>query len=422
MKTFNPLNVSSKFAICGLPIRMDTYKFCTFGCKYCFSNNREIMKFDKNIQVANLSWLDKKLDKVLNQHKFDSSNFLDVLIDRGFDFHCGGMSDPFQPCEEQYKITSQAIDICNSYNRHILFSTKANTVYEANIRPDLHTFQLSVTNVANRTDLEPNVPSIDERLSFYKNLKKDGFKVGIRIQPFIPNISNLEIVKMFEDADNFTLEGIKIVPQNKEHKEFILQATGLKQTNFTQMGLLNLKPEIRLKMYEPFIEYFEKKNIPFSIADNDLHHIGTNKCCCGDNLIHSSTNFNNTAMIKKYTADYKIDNINYELQCDGCAQCKCNQLFTSNRQEGCVTVEDFYNKRFDRKSSPFSPLFLYKPELCNSKVKMCECCNTPITSGYHIVDSQEYFCSDDCLRSTYSPEEYMSLCENNQGYYENLLT
>ena len=65
MKTFNPLNVSSKFAICGLPIRMDTYKYCTFGCKYCFSNNREIMKFDKNIQVANLNWLEKKLDKVL---------------------------------------------------------------------------------------------------------------------------------------------------------------------------------------------------------------------------------------------------------------------------------------------------------------------------------------------------------------------
>ena len=53
------------------------------------------MKFDKNIQVANLNWLEKKLDKVLNQHKFDDSNFLDVLIDKGFDFHCGGMSDPF---------------------------------------------------------------------------------------------------------------------------------------------------------------------------------------------------------------------------------------------------------------------------------------------------------------------------------------
>lgn len=54
MKTFNPLNVSSKFAICGLPIRVDTYKNCSFGCKYCFSNSRVICEFEKSLQVANI--------------------------------------------------------------------------------------------------------------------------------------------------------------------------------------------------------------------------------------------------------------------------------------------------------------------------------------------------------------------------------
>lgn len=43
-------------------------------------------------------------------------------------------------------------------------------------------------------------------------------------------------------------------------------------------------------------------------------------------------------------------------------QCKCNQLFTSNRQEGCATVQEFYDKRFYRKSSPFSPQFQYGQE------------------------------------------------------------
>ena len=47
-KKFTPLNVSSKFAICGLPLRVDTYKTCSFNCKYCFSNNRKIMEFEKN--------------------------------------------------------------------------------------------------------------------------------------------------------------------------------------------------------------------------------------------------------------------------------------------------------------------------------------------------------------------------------------
>lgn len=268
------------------------------------------------------------------------------------------MSDPFQPVEEFLEITKQLIDVTNKYGIHILFSTKSDTTYDCDIRPDLHTFQLSITNVSNLKNIEPHVPDIEKRYKFYKKLKAQGFKVGIRIQPFIPNISTLQIVEMFNDADNFTLEGIKIVPQNLEHKNFILNELKLKKEDFTQMGLLNLKPNIRLEIYRPFIEYFNEHNIPFSIADNDLHYIGTNKCCCGDNLIYKSTDFNNTSMLKKYGLDYTKEELNDELKNFAC--CKCNHLFTSNRQEDCVTVEEFYDKRFKRKTSPFSPKFQYK--------------------------------------------------------------
>ena len=358
-KTFNPLNVSSKFAICGLPIRVDTYKTCSFGCKYCFSNYRKIMEFEKQLRVGNIKSVERKLDKIFNKGDVKPENFLDVLISKGYDWHCGGMSDPFQPAEKKFQITKQLIDVTNKYGIHILFSTKSDTTYDCNIRPDLHTFQLSVTNVDNRTDVEPNVPSIEERYKFYKSLKERGFKVGIRIQPFIPKISTLDIVEKFKDADHFTIEGLKLVPQNKEHKEYLLELTGLKSSDFTQMGLLNLKPEIRLEIYKPFIKKLQENNISYSIADNDLHQLGTSKCCCGDSLIHKSTDFNNTAMLHKYGIDYTKEQIDSEILKCGVDCCKCNQLFTSNRQEGCVTVQDFYDKRFDRKSSPFSPKFLY---------------------------------------------------------------
>ena len=362
MEKFNPLNVSSKFAICGIPIRVDTYKNCGFGCKYCFANYRVVCEFGKGLQVANLQQLEKRLHKIFVQKKVDKTNFLDTLIAEGITWHCGGMSDPFQPVEKKYQITKQMIDICNKYGISILFSTKSDTVHGADIRPDLHTFQLSVTNTDNLKSIEPNVPDIQKRLAFYKDLKSRGFKVGIRIQPFIPNISTLKIVEMFKDADNFTLEGIKLVPQNKEHKEYILNTLSLDKNDFTQMGLLNLKPDIRLEMYKPFIEYFEKHNIPFSIADNDLHYIGTNRCCCGDRLVKKSTSFNNTAMLKKYGPDYAKEQIDEEIFNSNCRDCKACHLFTSNRQEGCVSVQDFYDKRFNRKSSPFSPDFQYYPQ------------------------------------------------------------
>ena len=358
MKKFEGLNVSSKFAICGLPIRVDTYKNCSFGCKYCFANNRKICEFGKEFQVANISSIEKRLDRIFNYSKYDMTNFLDVLIADRITWHCGGMSDPFQPIEEVVGATKQLVDVCNKYDISILFSTKSDKLYDANLRPDLHTFQFSVTNVDNRKDIEPNVPGISDRYKLYKQLKKDGFKVGVRIQPFIPGITTMDIVEMFRDADNFTLEGLKIVPQNKEHKEKILEITGLDKTDFTQIGLLNLKPNIRKEMYKPFVEYFEKNDIPYSLADNDMHHVGTNYCCCGDNLISKSTSFNNTAMCYMYGKEYAKELIDEHLFECGVRDCKCNQLFTSNRQEGCVSVQEFYDKRFYRKSSPFSPQFL----------------------------------------------------------------
>lgn len=217
-KKFNALNVSSKFAICGIPLRVDTYKTCSFGCKYCFSNNRKIMEFKKELQIANINQLEKTLDRVINKKELRRNNFVDYLIDKGITWHCGGMSDPFQPIEKELGITKELVDVSNKYGIHILFSTKSDTVYNSNINPKLHTFQLSVTNTSDMKNIEPNVPSIESRYKFYRLLKDNGFKVGIRIQPFIPNVSTLEIVKMFKDADNFTIEGIKIVPQNKEAK------------------------------------------------------------------------------------------------------------------------------------------------------------------------------------------------------------
>ena len=133
--------------------------------------------------------------------------------------------------------------------------------------------------------------------------------------------------------------------------------TGLNLDDFVQMGLLNLKPQIRKKLYEPFINYFEEHNIHYSIADNDMHDVGTNYCCCGDSLVKKFTMINNTALCHLY-GEYCKEQLDEQLFESGLRDCKCNHLFTSNRQEGCSTVGQFFDMRFNRASSPFSPEFL----------------------------------------------------------------
>ena len=358
MKTFEPLNVSSKFAICGLPIRVDTYKTCGFQCEYCFANSRKIMEFAKELQIADLKSVERRLCKVLTKKEVDETNFLNVLISKGYTWHLGGMSDPFQPVEEKLQVTKKLLDITNQYSTHILMSTKSDTVYGADIDPKLHTFQLSVTNTKDRKDIEPNVPSIESRYRFYKSLKERGFKVGIRIQPFIPNITDESIVDMFHDADNISIEGLKLVPQNEAHKKRMLELTGLSLNDFTQMGLLNLKAGIRWRFYQPILEKIKAYNIPYSLADNDFHHIGTNKCCCGDRLVEKSTSFNTTAMIYQYGINYTKEQLEHEIAKCGVGCCKCEQLFTSNRTHGLKTVSENFEYRIWDSASPFSPKFL----------------------------------------------------------------
>ena len=79
MKKFNPLNVSSKFAICGLPLRVDTYRTCSFGCKYCFANYRISRKAD-DFQIADIDYVDMKLKKILGDGIVNPETFSDVVI------------------------------------------------------------------------------------------------------------------------------------------------------------------------------------------------------------------------------------------------------------------------------------------------------------------------------------------------------
>ena len=351
--------MSSKFAICGVPIRLDSYKTCSFGCEYCFANCRTVMGFEKEVQIGNIQWLERYLKKIYEDENVNYRNFLDVLMYQRYTWHGGGMSDPFQPIEQKYHITRQIIDLANKYDVNILFSTKSDTVYDCNIKPELHSFQLSVSNTNNRKDIEPNVPNIEKRYKFYRDLKDNGFRVGIRIQPFIPRVTNLEILDMFHDADHFTIEGLKFVPQNEEQKRKLSKITGIWQGDMVQMGLLNIKPEKRLRLYKPFIEKLEKMGASYSLADNDLHHLGNNYCCCGDKLTHS-TSINNTFLCHWYGKDYAKEQVDEELFNTNLRDCRCDYLFSSNRQEeGAETVQDFFDRRFYRKSSPFSPQFLF---------------------------------------------------------------
>jgi len=353
------LKVTSKFGLCGLPISIDTYKNCSFGCVYCFANmgvSQANVKDKQSIIPIDNSGIKNRLDRI-KKGEHNKESFLDMLIAEGVTWHCGGMSDPWQPAEKELHSTANLLKITNKYDISILFSTKTAEVDFDYLRPELHSFQLSVTNIDNRYDIEPNVSPMQKRHELYKELKNRGFRVGIRLQPFIPNITTLGIIELFNDADYYTFEGIKLVPSTPQEKRFgLLDLLNLKEQDFISLGLLSLHPDIRLEHYKPFAQKLDSLGIGYSYADNDLHHISKSKCCCGEALVNKSTDFNTTAMFYKNANYSKTDLIDalgvFE-------HCSASTWIFTHSQGGFYTVRDFFEGRYDDSSSPWSKKFMY---------------------------------------------------------------
>ena len=52
-------------------------------------------------------------------------------------------------------------------------------------------------------------------------------------------------------------------------------------------------------------------------------------------------------------------------------------------------------------------------------MRKCTCCGTPMKEGFVIHDGDEYFCSEKCLHTKYTPEEYDEMYDDGEGdsYY-----
>ena len=354
-KTFYPLKVSIYYATCGMPLNLDPYRYCPFQCEYCFMKNRVIGKRVED-REPNINWVRYKFKKVFDDKDIIETNFLEMLLKNDIDIHCGTKSEAFQPPEKEKQFTKQLVDICNEYDRHIVFTTKADTYYDVDVNPEQHSFQFSVTNHYNDRYLEPNIPSFEKRVEFYKQLKDEGFKVGIRFEPTIPNVTDIDkIVSYFPDADHFHFA--KLTLSNQLKWDDLIKYIGCTKNDFHMRGKKVVKDELFYTHIKPSIEKLDENGYSWS---SRFIHLGTDKCCCGDELVRNPTTFNTLYLKNKYGKHWTLENALDEL--GEYKQCDCKYLYTSNNWgEGLKTVEDFYIDRFPKHATKFNPDHQFQP-------------------------------------------------------------
>ena len=121
------MQLTSQFKFCPNAFRIDLYRGCDFGCKYCFANMEAFHETGTGLSMwrsADIEEVKKKFELALETDQ-ESKSVIVELLRRRVPLHCGGMSDPFQKREWEMHLTEQLIEISNKYNYPIQFSTKA---------------------------------------------------------------------------------------------------------------------------------------------------------------------------------------------------------------------------------------------------------------------------------------------------------
>lgn len=287
-----PLSLTSQFRFCGNPFRLDFYRMCSFGCKYCFARNINGQR-DFNISYARFELIEKLFEKAF-ENDDKTTNITVELLRHHVPIHVGGLADPFQPIEWKLKLNYKLIELSNKYNYPLIFSTKQCYLpqeYWDILNPELHAFQISL--IGKNDDYvkkyENNSPTATQRLNFLKELRGKGFWCSIRIQPVIDIDEVLELCKEIDGVASYvTVEHLKINTENPEIKElFSDKIQDYKRTSI--MRNLELPTAIKIENIEKI-----KRALPNTIVgvgDNDLHYLSQSRCCCGVDTINK--NFDN---------------------------------------------------------------------------------------------------------------------------------
>ncbi|MGL4393069.1 MAG: radical SAM protein [Fusobacteriaceae bacterium] len=179
---------------------MNLYKGCSHGCIYCDSRSEcyQIENFDEVRAKENSI-------KILEQE-------LKTKRKKGV-IGMGAMSDPYNPLEENYKLTRSALELIDKYKFGIGITTKSSLVtrdIDILKRISSHSPVLIQLTVTSANDLlckkiETNVSPSSERFSAIKKLSDAGIFCGILLMPVLPFI---------EDSPNNVLNIIKLAKIN----------------------------------------------------------------------------------------------------------------------------------------------------------------------------------------------------------------
>ena len=254
----------SQAILCNLPIRFDTYKGCSHGCRYCFAQKKQdIAKIGKGETAESLR-------NFIEGKRTGTTNWCDWKIP----IHWGGMSDPFQPIERKYRVSYECLKLLAETKYPFVVSTKGRLVATPDYIELLSKCNcvVQISMVCSKYDkLERGCPPYEERLEMVRKLAPKVQRVVVRIQPYM--------LEVFDDV-------MKNIPRLAEAGVYGVVVEGMKffkaKEGMVKIGGDYCYPLPRIRRdFEAIRAECHRNGIKFYSGENRLRAMGDDMCCCG---------------------------------------------------------------------------------------------------------------------------------------------
>lgn len=179
---------------CNYPTRLDLYGCgCQHDCSYCYA--KSLLDFrglwnEKEPSIANIDKVKRKITK----------------LEPGSIVRLGGMTDCYQPMEETWQLTREAIKELNKRKVGYLIVTKSDLILRDMdiLDKDLAHIQITITFAP----CEKAV-SMARRIKAVESLHENGFDVAVRLSPFIPEFCDYEKINNI-NCDKIQIEFLRV--------------------------------------------------------------------------------------------------------------------------------------------------------------------------------------------------------------------
>ncbi|QUH19494.1 SPL family radical SAM protein [Alkaliphilus sp. B6464] len=185
---------------------LNIYRGCEHGCKYCYAmySHQYLGSKDYFSNIFVKTNIVEKLEEQLS-----SSIWKREII------NIGGVTDSYQPIEEEYKIMPKILKLLIKYKTPAIISTKSDLILrDYDLIDELS--RITYVNVAatittmdenTRKKMEPNGVNSLRRLAVLKEFRKTNASVGLHVMPIIPYITDSfeNINSLFRNAQEINV-------------------------------------------------------------------------------------------------------------------------------------------------------------------------------------------------------------------------